>query len=1139
MPINIGPKIGIDNEPEYRKQINNIIQQQRVLNAEMKAVTSEFDKNDKSQEKLSKQSEVLVKNIWQQEERLKLLEKMLSECTKEFGEADSKTMRWQQVVYNANTELNNMKRQLSDIQDEMNAAERETDQLSDAMEEAADAAKESKDGYTILKGTIADLASSGIQAGISAAGDFAKSIMGLSEETKEYRSMQAKMNGSAKAFGYSVEFASEKYEEFYSYLEDDQMATNAITNLMSMKVSTDTVSQTAKAAIGVWSAYGDSIPIEGLTEAITETAQVGKVTGNLADALNWAGISEDRFNVELQKLSSTQERADLIANTLNTTYGKSKNTYDEMTGSIREANKAEAELKDAQAELGEAVEPLNTAFKKLQTGALSLITPMVKGVGEALSSLGGNTNEYKTDIYTAIEATEELNKTMETSGDELSKSTDVLKGTISEIKNGNSSTKTLIKALDGLAKKSNKTADEQYRMETIVTQLNSLFPDLGLEINEATGKLNKGTDAISKYIKEAENTELAVEAQGEAAVAAEKLAEAEGKRTAAAQAAADVTAKVILQEEKVKEILDAQSQKNKEAEEAQRAYNQALESGSGNLDQLHQAMVTNGEAMIEYEGKMLTVSQAYEIANQELLDLKEAEKGYQEQLTAQDEIIKQAKTTLDEYNASVANGETVTGNANLSNKAYNEGLQANITKAGEAMEAFDNMGISQQELALELEANVTAMQESMKSTISSQMNMFEKFDHSIDMSTSEMLNNMRSQVQGVENWEQNISDLSDKGINKNLLKYLMDMGPEGAGYVKVFSNMTTDELSEANALWEDAIDIKEMTNQWGQKLTTLGAESITEGMDGVNEAIKSSGADSVMGLVEGIRNAKSKAKEEGRDLGQEVVDATNAGAGVASPSWKTKQTGSYIDSGLTQGLNTGKNSVLTAARNIGNELIRSLNAAAGTSGGVSIKTKSTGRKAGMGVSSGLTESLSSVRLAASNIGRLAVSAININLSKGTLRIYGYNASIALANGILSGRSAVISAAASVASAAISAAQSRLQIHSPSRVFLGMGENSVDAFARGFEAEKEDMIRRVGKTLDFSAETATIQKRMSIDYSSITDVLKKRIGSLGAQSAGPININIYAAQGQSEKEIANAVIERLQHVVNQREAVFGV
>lgn len=1165
MAVNIGPKIGIDGMPGYRKQMDLIIQQSKELAAEMKAVTSEYDKNDKSQEKLTRQSEVLAKQIENQKNRISLLEKGYSrasdelsklaadlyDATQAYGEnskeveklqsaytKQSKTVsKYQTDINNATAVLNGMEKELDDVGSAMDGATSDAGDLSDAIEDVADSAKSSGGGFTIMKGTIADLASSGIQAGISVVTDFAKSIVDLAEETREYRSMQAKMSGSAEAFGYSMDFASEKYQEFYSYLADDQMSTNAITNLMGLQVETQTLSNLAEASIGVWTAYGDSIPIESLTESINETAQVAQVTGVLADALNWAGISEDDFNTKLQSLNTTQERADLIASTLNDTYGESKATYDEMTGSIREANEAEAELKDAQAELGEAVEPLDTAFKKLQTGALSLITPLVKGLGDALSSLDGNVNEYRQDIYDAIATTEELQDALKTSVDELSASTEALQDTMDEMENGSSTTNTLVKALDDLEKKSGKTADEQYRMEAIVTQLNSLFPDLGLEIDDTTGKLNKSTDAISDYVKEAENTELAVEAQGEAATAADKLAEAEARRAEAAQAAADVTAKVILQEDKIQEILDAQNQKSQEAAETQRAYNDALETGSGNLDQLYMAMSSTGEAMIEYEGQMMTVSQAYEIANQELIDLKAAEQEHQEQLAAQDAIVEQAKTTLDEYNTALGNSATNTDNANLSNTAYQEGMQANITKAGEAEEAFNNMSTSQQNLALELEESVTAMQENMKNTITSQMDMFSKFDHSIDLSTQDLLANMRSQVAGVENWEQNISSLSDKGINKNLLQYLMNMGPEGAGYVEVFSGMTTDELEEANELWEQAIDIQEMTNSWGQELTELGAQSIADGMDGVDAAIKASGADSVMGLVEGIRSAKSEAEAEGRELGQAVVDSTDEGAGVSSPSWKTKQTGQYIDSGLTQGLTAGKSAVMTAARNIGNELIRSINTAAGTSGGASTRTKTTGRQAGLGVSAGLTASMSSVRTAARNVGRTAVSQINASLSKSTLRVYGYNASIAMANGILSGRSAVISAAASVASAAISAAQSRLQIHSPSRVFLGMGENSVDAFARGFEAEKSDMINRVGKTLDFSAENAAIEKRFSVDYSSMTDALKKGIGSMGGQT-GPISINVYAAEGQSEREIADAVIERLQHLVNQREAVFG-
>ena len=63
MAADIGPKIGIDGEAEYRKQLNNIIQQAKTLDSEMKAVTSAFGKNENSQESLTAQSEVLSKQI--------------------------------------------------------------------------------------------------------------------------------------------------------------------------------------------------------------------------------------------------------------------------------------------------------------------------------------------------------------------------------------------------------------------------------------------------------------------------------------------------------------------------------------------------------------------------------------------------------------------------------------------------------------------------------------------------------------------------------------------------------------------------------------------------------------------------------------------------------------------------------------------------------------------------------------------------------------------------------------------------------------------------------------------------------------------------------------------------------------------
>ena len=57
MATKIGPKIGIDGEAEYRKQMEQIIQQAKTLDAEMKSLTSSFYKQASAKEKSRAASE--------------------------------------------------------------------------------------------------------------------------------------------------------------------------------------------------------------------------------------------------------------------------------------------------------------------------------------------------------------------------------------------------------------------------------------------------------------------------------------------------------------------------------------------------------------------------------------------------------------------------------------------------------------------------------------------------------------------------------------------------------------------------------------------------------------------------------------------------------------------------------------------------------------------------------------------------------------------------------------------------------------------------------------------------------------------------------------------------------------------------
>ncbi len=112
MAYDIGPKIGIEGEAEFRRSIRQINDAYKTLRTEMETVTSAFDKNDKSQENLTEQNKVLNKQIDLQKQKLKEVTAVLEKCKKEYGENDAKTLAWQRTVNKTETELNKLEGRL-------------------------------------------------------------------------------------------------------------------------------------------------------------------------------------------------------------------------------------------------------------------------------------------------------------------------------------------------------------------------------------------------------------------------------------------------------------------------------------------------------------------------------------------------------------------------------------------------------------------------------------------------------------------------------------------------------------------------------------------------------------------------------------------------------------------------------------------------------------------------------------------------------------------------------------------------------------------------------------------------------------------------------------------------------------------
>ena len=114
MADNFGLKIGVEGEKEFKSALRDINQSFKVLGSEMKLVTSEFDKQDKSIAATAARNEVLNKAIDAQKDKISTLEAALRNASESFGENDRRTQNWQIALNNANAELNNMERELEE-----------------------------------------------------------------------------------------------------------------------------------------------------------------------------------------------------------------------------------------------------------------------------------------------------------------------------------------------------------------------------------------------------------------------------------------------------------------------------------------------------------------------------------------------------------------------------------------------------------------------------------------------------------------------------------------------------------------------------------------------------------------------------------------------------------------------------------------------------------------------------------------------------------------------------------------------------------------------------------------------------------------------------------------------------------------
>ena len=200
MAADIGPKIGIDGEKEFRDALKSMGQQLKTLGTEMKAVTSAFDVDNNSQKKLASQSDILSRQLEVQQQRITEIQKALDYARQNYAENSNEVQRWQQSLNNATADLNNTKKQLNDL-------EHGVDDVGDAMDDVGQKTLSLGD---ILK---ANLLSDAIMAGIKAVASGIKSLIsGAIEGYGEYEQL---VGGVETLFGSSANTVIKNAENAY------------------------------------------------------------------------------------------------------------------------------------------------------------------------------------------------------------------------------------------------------------------------------------------------------------------------------------------------------------------------------------------------------------------------------------------------------------------------------------------------------------------------------------------------------------------------------------------------------------------------------------------------------------------------------------------------------------------------------------------------------------------------------------------------------------------------------------------------------------------------------------------------------------------------------------------------------------
>lgn len=744
----------------------------------------------------------------------------------------------------------------------------------------------------------------------------------------------------------------------------------------------------------------------------------------------WSALGEDNAMAVITSLGDVNDAYKEVSGTMNDIKDIGYDTLESKLESL--GRKAETEILNP---IGEA--------------ALPLLKKGIDAAGSAIDVIGKRISPQKTVLQEFIEEIKESNEQV---GDMLENSSISMKNAQIDAQKLESYKNTLLE-LNGVTE---KTEYEKYQIKRIVQDLSESIPQLADAWDEESGSIKLTNEQITALI---------------------------GNQEAYIIQSAAIEAK----EESMKALFEAEMNVAK----AESAYNEAAQKSDEVIKKNNESIESTGIAIDGYEYKLSRALATEDEARDALDEAAKAQKKAKEEVDNTTAAADAAAQKIEEYGITL---DTTTASSEEMASAQED-----------ASSSIDESANIISDATVRIAEKYVSMRDTMIGSIQNQMDMFAEYSAGTEISTQQLLDNMQSQINGVTNWADNMETLARKGINDGLLEHLAELGPQGANYVQAFVDMTPGQLEKANELWAESLDFKTGTAEAVDSAIETYTEGISGGTDKIQQAMKELGTNSWEGFKQGITEKEGEAEAAGTELGEALIKGTAEGTGVHSPSWKTAQQGRYVAEGLKEGIESGSPEVTAAAKDMASKLIETSKEVLDKDGFIAIgKNITTGLQSG--INKGRPYTIAAIRKLLQEIRNMSATGtaqekyapygrnIAIGLRNGisaasqypviSLRgimnqirdisnnapnLYntGWNLSIGLANGITAGSSSVINAVANMCQAAVNEARSRLDIHSPSRVFAELGAYTAEGFGIGYETKIADVNGMIRESMDYS------------------------------------------------------------------------